>query len=117
MNKHTYTNGCVECGSRNVPIWCKLNKPAHTPTPLNEIQGVMKPFEVKYGYSKQDLLFPNGEHIFFNTPRDARRTMQAVNCHEELLESLKTLHSDCLTCEKGRVECAHANVIAKAEGH
>lgn len=71
-------------------------------TPLNEIEGVMKPFIVKYGYSKQDLIFPNGEHVFFKTLRDASRTLRAVNAYLPVLDLLK--------------EMAHIGFFDEAEG-
>jgi hypothetical protein len=41
---------------------------------------------------------------------------RAVNSHEELLDLLKISHSDCLACEKGRLNCPYQKAIARAEG-
>ena len=45
----------------------------------------------------------------------AKQIVRAVNSHNELLEALKSLHINWVSCEKGRLICPYKQIIAKAE--
>ena len=126
MKNKTHTEDCLDANDDTSVLKgkciCPKSEVQHMPTPLNEIEGVMKPFIVKYGYSKQDLLFPNGEHVFFRTLRDASRTLLAVNAYEELLWALKRaetwilIHETNGTIADNETYWQVKEAIAKAEG-
>ena len=99
---------CIKCGKM-------LNiKSSHTPTPWDMKSGE-DGFDIlgADGNIVMETLNPNSMEI-----ANAAFIVQAVNCHEELVDELKSWHLECLVC-KGDVNsgaCQTAKVLAKAEG-
>lgn len=63
-----------------------------------------------------------GKSISWCCLEHTRYGMEAINnyaalqaSHRELVDTLESLHSDCLTCEKGRLKCPYEETLRRAQ--